>query len=376
MSRNKAGGENDQRLVAVDDGYAQIKVAWIDRVTGRMDTNIIPSWILRGAHLTRRMRDPFAVKKEDDGLLVGGVINGIYITGENDDVYTCGMGDSGDYINTQGQNFHYRDINRVLVNHALAASGFQGEEIHLIASMPVGDYFSDPATATLNEDAIRRKQQNLLTEVRKHRHSGYEPPKIQTAQVMPQAAMAILDWATDDEGRPIAERNSRAVVLVDIGGYNVDFSAARPARGGGGLAIEYDKSFTLHSSGILALHEELQNTIHRMGFRCKLSPEEAEDVLLTGRWTVGDEKYDMSEPLRDVMWAFAGRIFDAIESRMDGILTDHTARIVLVGGGAEVFRKHSEGMEFSHDLVVAEEPELCNVRGMLLYANMMEKEQG
>ena len=372
---SKTGGD-DQRLVAVDDGYAQIKVAWIDRATGKMDTKIVPSWVLRGSHLTRRMMDPLAVRKEAEGLLAGGVINGIYITGENDDVYTCGMGDSDDYINTQGRNFHFRDINRVLVNHALASSGFQGEEIRLIASMPVGDYFSDPASATLNEDAIRRKQKNLLTEVRKHRHSGYEPPRIKSVQIMPQAAMAILDWATDDAGRPIEDRNNRAVVLVDIGGYTVDFSAARPARGGGGLAIEYDKSFTLHRSGILAIHEELQAAIRRMGFNYVLSPEEAEVVLRAGKWVVGDEEYDMREPLRDVMRAFAGRIFDAIESRMDGILTDHTARIVLVGGGAEVFRNHSEGMEFSHDLVVAEEPELCNVRGMLLYARMMEEQQG
>jgi plasmid segregation protein ParM len=112
--------------------------------------------------------------------------------------------------------------------------------------------------------------------------------------------------------------------------------------------------------GVLDVQELVAREIGlRHGFKERLSDR----AIRTGRVKVFQDVEDVS----DIVAAAVGKVGSRIErivNRYVGSGADLSA-VLFVGGGAELFR--SVAGRFRNGMV-AEDPEFCNVRGMMKYA--------
>jgi plasmid segregation protein ParM len=340
-------GDQMQFTVAVDDGYAATKCYAAAGPAGRPVRLVVPTAVRAGHHGMSGI----------DGS--AGPELGLYETGGHR--YTAGDRVVGE--ETRFDDFHTSEINRVAVHHALHMAGFTGRRVNLITGLPVGDFYLG---GKRNVGLIQRKIDNLGVPVDV---SGAAPDAAITigrARVFAQAVSAYLDYALIDDGAgnlmPRQGLDDEVpVCVVDIGGRTTDYAVIMA--GERGQHVLQDRSGH-ENVGVLDVQELVAREIGlRHGFKERLSGRLYDRAIRTGRVKVFQDVEDVS----DIVAAAVGEVGSRIErivNRYVGSGADLSA-VLFVGGGAELFR--SVAGRFRNGMV-AEDPEFCNVRGMMKYA--------
>ncbi|WP_326430288.1 ParM/StbA family protein (plasmid) [Stutzerimonas frequens] len=339
------------RLVANDNGYAAHKVAWLDQ-KGKIMTGKIPTQVQAGGN----------------GLstLTGGRV-GAYKVGE--DEYHCSSLLTNP-LSLRNEDYPVSVANRVLFNHALAKFSLLGMPVRAAVTLPFRDYFNDDGS--INEDLKNKTQQNFETANVEVIGSEAQPDVV-GVRVCAEALSAWFDWAMNDDGSMTEQYNELhekdgTMLVVDIGGSTTDIASL--GLESGELLINQQRSGTVKTGVLdaLAMLERLvlakmegEGVKGMSGHSSKLSQKQLELILEKGAFTYSGRPWTLAAERDIACKAVAESIVNFIKTKV-GNPGEYFA-ILVVGGGAIVFRKWIEAM--FQNAVFGDE--FSNAKGALKY---------
>jgi len=328
-------------LVAIDDGYAQIKL-FGDNPAG-------------GDPIRLSFRT--SVRSGRGGLTsMDGGSSDSYRTEEGEE-FTVSDSVAGE--NTQFDSFHTSTMNRVLVQHGLLKGGYGGLEVDLITGLPVADYFS---SGEMDEAKIEAKTANLLKGLER---IGRATPlaRIANVEIGCQAVAAWVDYALDDDLENKVDLSKR-IAIVDIGGRTTDIAVVV-----NGSQIDHDLSGTANV-GVLDVYKALQHSIRaRFGIRDAF-PIAMLDKAVRAKTL---ELWGNDEDVSDLVAAAIAEIVPKVEREIERRLGDAASifKVVFVGGGGALFRDIPERRLRNGHL--PDDPEFSNARGLWKFSRLREK---
>lgn len=316
-------------LVAADDGFRQIKLLG----EGIRHTQLSVA------------RPGFSL-----GAALGGDAGaGGYRTQDRD--YTVNADIEGE--DTRFDDYALSDINRVLVHHALHSAGLSGREVILATGLPFRLYFK-PDSSEANHELLQRKVANLAVPVESL--AGQTSPEIKGQAVYAQGLMAFIDYAMGDD---FALREgfdpAAPVTVIDVGGRTTDTATVIRAS-----TVDHAASGTVNV-GVSNIQDHLARSLKEEFKVQNIRTAMLDHFLRSGVATFRGQRMDIrahikkavDEVLEQVRRELQRRVGDAAEMQA----------VLLVGGGASLL---AEGLkqDYPH-LVVPEDPEFANARGML-----------
>ncbi len=321
--------------VAVDDGFAQIKVVSVGE-DGAFQCRSFRSSIRHGAIASVSGEGAVATYSTDGGQTKMSVSD--EVAGES----------------TRFDGFHTSAMNRILIAHGLMASGFADQTIDLCAGLPVSDYFLGQAR---NEELIERKCANLRIPVESLVPDSGACPKYRTIEIGCQAIAAFMDYAIDDNFNDREDIAVDRVGVVDVGGRTTDIAVIL-----GGQRYDADRCGT-ENIGVLNIHEALGSMIRRE-FKTteKYSADVIDRAVRTGTIRLWGKPRDIRNLIDEAKQETAQKLRNTI-TRMIGSASDLDA-VLFVGGGAALFRDMVD--EFPNGVLPAD-PEFSNGKGLLKF---------
>lgn len=333
--------ENKHTLVAVDDGYAQTKLYSVDD---------------NGKPVRFCMRSSVRPGRYGLGSISGEGNIGLYETDE-DGAFT--VSEAIEAENTMFDGFHVSTMNRVLVNHALVAGGYAGEDVSLMTGLPVADFFIN---GFKDEAKIAEKRANLLKEVRLT-SGDKRTAHIRDVRVGCQAVAAWVDYALDDDLN-LREEMEGVVAIVDIGGRTTDIATVID-----GQQVDHARSGTANI-GVLSVYEALQNTIcSNFKVRDRFPVNQLDAAVRTKKIKLWGSEEDVSDAVADVVKEQQSKIVREIERRIGSGAS--MSAVVFVGGGSALFSDIANSLRNGR---MAEDPEYANARGLFKFAKYQEAE--
>lgn len=322
--------------VAVDDGYAQVKLY-----------GEAPDGSIRQAKI------PTIIRPARAGTVVdfGGEAVGLYRTSEGES-FVCSDQLRGE--ETRFPDFHLSQMNRVIVRHALISAGYGDTGIELFTSLPVDEYFNG---GQVNRERLDAKSKNIRGDVESV-PAGRPQPAIHDVKVGCQAIAAYFDLILDDDGREASERHD-AVAVVDIGGSTTDVAVVL-----GGSQIDNSVSGTVRL-GVLDLQRDLAT---RLVSRFNFEPTSLDAVLRTRSIKAWGDKVDVGEQIDAAVAEISSQLSREITRRIG--TAGQLDKVLFVGGGGNLFTglvKHWKNG------VLAPDPEFANARGLLKYGRMASR---
>lgn len=336
--------EKKPLLVAVDDGYAQIKL-YGETPDGKVVKHLNRSSVRSGRY--------------GIGSVSGDGMVGLYET----EVGPFTVSDEIEAENTQFDGFHTSAMNRVLVDHALvtAENGiYSDRDIQLVTGLPVGDYFSQ---GFRNEEKISLKTNNLLKPVKLL--SGGTPPAIKSVTVGCQAVAAWFDYALDDN---LEVRNDidGEIAIIDVGGRTTDIATVI-----GGHSVDHARSSTANI-GVLNVYNDVSKGLNVMfDLRADLKLKLIDEAVRTGKIRIWNEIHDVSDLVNKVIAEYKDKIAREVERRINSGATMNA--VVFVGGGSAAFSNIAR--EFRNGVII-DDPEFSNARGLFKFAKYKAREEG
>lgn len=329
-------------LVAVDDGYAQIK-AYGQAPDGSIITHVNRSSVRSGRY--------------GMGSVGGDGMVGLYET----EVGAFTVSDDTESENTQFDGFHTSPMNRVLVMHGLVSAKdgvFENHRIKLVTGLPVADFFRVDG---FKDDAkIETKKANLLKPVKLL--SGGASPIIDEVIVGCQAIAAWYDYALDDN-LEIRNDIDGEVAIIDIGGRTTDIATVVSGR-----AVDHRRSATANI-GVLDVYRDVSKEIsHKFNLRDELTIKVIDKAVRTGQIKLWKDVVDVSDIVAKVIAEYQDKIAREVERRINKGATMNA--VVFVGGGSALFSKISE--EFPNGEII-DDPEFSNARGLFKFVRAKEQ---
>jgi len=315
-------------IVGVDDGYAAIKVAWMNG--NGMETRVFPSRAVSGLHGVTDM--------------AGEAVGGYRTQGQS---FTVGIEGLPNIIDTRFDDYPTSDLNRVLVHHALSTSGFAGQSCRLATGLPFTDFYRDPARRDAKIASLAKSVETI---------SGADSVHITQQSVFPEAAIAWIDITVDDEGNLVGDLDA-PVAIVDIGGRTTDIAIMLPGR-----QIDQDRSGT-EQLGVLDVHQQIRDRAsHSDRFGVPISAAAAERGIRSRVLRLWGKDQDISDLVDSAIDDLTRRVVQVTQQRI-GRGQDLDRVIVIGGGGALLRDAFGEYPNFE----IPPNPEFANARGMFKY---------
>jgi plasmid segregation protein ParM len=324
--------------VAVDDGYAQMKVY------GRAPD---------GSIVKGRIRSSVRAGRSGIGSVSGEGMLGLYNTEE---VGAFTISEDIESENTQFDTFHTSPMNRALVNHAIRTVGdgvFEGQKIRLTTGLPVSDYFT--ASGFKNDEKIALKVENLMKPIQMI--SSGLPANIVSVDVGCQAVAAWYDYALDDN---LELRNDveGEIAIIDVGGRTTDIAIVID-----GKSVDHQRSRSTNT-GVLNVYNDVSKGLNsKFGLTEDLKLKLIDTAVRTGQIKLWNEVHDVSDIVNSAKKVHQDKIAREVERRINNGAT--MSAIVFVGGGSSLFS--SIAGEFRNGVIV-EDPEFANARGLFKFA--------
>lgn len=176
--------------IYIDDGSTNIKMLW--EQDGNTHTHISPNSFKRGWGAAFGSGKPYNYIVEGEK----------YSYDKNDP----------DNLPTNNIEWQYSPLNAIAVQHALQTSGIEPQDIDIVVTLPLAEFYDEDAQYRL--DNIERKKTNLMREVFV---SKGKPFNIKKVTVRPESIPAGIPLC--DDLKP-----SHSVLIIDLGGTTLDIS--------------------------------------------------------------------------------------------------------------------------------------------------------
>lgn len=329
-------------LVAVDDGYAQMKVVGDDPRGGKKPVMLSIRSSIRHGSIGSVSGDGAVATYETDGGATRMTVS--------DEV----AGQS-----TQFDGFHTSPMDRILIAHALSAAGYDNKSIDLWTGLPLSDFFMQDSK---NEALIEKKKANLRIPVTSIVPGASPCPKYNSISVGCQALAAFLDYGIDDDFND-RDVGIDKVGVVDIGGRTTDIAVIL-----GGKRCDYSRSGT-ENIGVLDVHRNLANLVRQKFSTTDEYPADVLDKAVRSKTIkLWGKPHDISDILIRAQSESSAKLANLTQKMLGGA-SDLDA-VLFVGGGASLFTEASERFP---NAVLVENPEFANARGLYKYGKIMEK---
>jgi len=325
------------KIVVVDDGFAQTKVAYFDE-KGVLQTSLIPSLASQGAEDVMDMMGRPVMGYETDGA-----------------TYTVGSLSTA--VNTGFDDYKISGLNRCIVHAALMNAGMGGKAVKIGVTLPFGSFY---------DSNLKSKRGASLTKTVTSL-GGADLASIQDVFVYPESAVAWFDTFINDNGDPVEGYNeSSSIAIIDVGGRSTDIAVFH----GPGM-IDKARSGTIIngvSNVVEAIRRGAPDAIQRP--ELNLSYVRAENAMHTGKIKAWGKDYDIPELVASAKKMIANQIFTTLKSKIND--TQLLDRIVFIGGGAKVLENELVSHNEFPQAEVAPNPEYANARGILKYMTFVE----
>lgn len=317
--------------VAVDDGYAETKVAWFDGRT--IKTHVQQSAARVGVASIAQSGGALRAYRMADSNLTLTVVEG-----------------GGD--DTRTPDYPTSDLNRAVVMDALVSAGLAGNILRLGSTLPPGQFYR-PNGAGINDVLIAAKQKSLLQKVVSV--SGDPMPEIVDHDIFPEAISAVIDYVFDDAGNQVT-KFKRPIAVVDIGGQTTDIAVVTPD-----LMLDATRLDSIRI-GVLNVIDHLANAIianHNLDRR-EVTSLGLYEALRTRQVEVGGQAFDVSDLIDEGVSQVGSQILHSIQRTIRSGADLQT--VLFVGGGTALMKRVIEQYE---QAVIHDSPVFANARGVL-----------
>lgn len=225
---------------------------------------------------------------------------------------------SPDAVKTTNVAYQYSDVNVVAVHHALLQTGLAAQEVDIVVSLPLAEYFD--INNQPNKVNIQRKKDNLLRPITLNGHDVFT---IRSVEVMPESIPAGFDIAS--MLNPLD-----SLLIVDLGGTTLDISQVRGQMSG------ISRIFGDSRLGVSLMTEAVKSALNVA--RTQGSSYLADDIIIHRN----DDLYlksrvndaDKVALVKDALWEseakLTNRVLEAVSS-FEGY-----SHVMVIGGGAEI----------------------------------------
>lgn len=323
--------------VGLDDGYAAVKVAYLQ--DGKIRMFSVPS--------RARMGLVGIGTIDSSGT---SPVGGYRTEGIN---YTVSPEIEGE--ETRIPDYNVSPLARVLSHHALVKAGFGGKAVRLASGLP--------PDALYDADLVKKKIESF--EIPVERLDGGASPLIADHRVYPQGVMAVVDWLYD--GVSVREQKY-PVGVVDIGGQTTDLSVILPPETPGeGFRIDREKTVSFAGYGVLSAMSLLRKKLIRHFGLDEISSSLLSEAIRTGTLRLFGRETEIAELREEAI----SEVSSQIATRVRSVLGKGTSldAVLFVGGGSQVFSTLAGSYP---NALIPENPEFANARGMLKILNMEE----
>ncbi|WP_313107853.1 MULTISPECIES: plasmid segregation protein ParM [Pseudescherichia] len=282
--------------IFVDDGSTNIKLQWTE------------------GKETKRAISPNSFKRE---WAVAFGTDRVFNYALNGEHYTFDP-ISPDALVTTNVAWQYSDVNVVAVHHALLQTGLKPQEVDIVVTLPLSEFYSRDNLPC--KENIARKQKNLMREVSLNDGDTFT---IRSVQVMPESIPAGYEVVKE-----LNELDS--LLIIDLGGTTLDISHVM-ARMRGISRIYGDSSL-----GVSLMTRDVRAAMAVA--KTNGSSYLADDIIIHRN----DEAYlcqrinntarlaVVTDTLRDSHSRLVNRVLEAISS-FSGY-----SHVMVIGGGAEL----------------------------------------
>lgn len=340
--------------IADDNGYFDHKIAWYQN--GQIKT----------------AKYPAILGSRDEAMtdMSGGYCD-MYQTG--DDQRLVVNPDVSKKIPLRNESYGRSPENRVLVNHGLLKAGIElGQEVFLLTSLPVRDFFKDDGQ--VNSELVDSQKNNMLQPVFSVKNETDEPQRIAhvtQCKVMSEAVAAAFDYLIDDETLEMKTLDAPIAVL-DFGGSTFDVVTLTKQ-----LQVRQSSSGTLRRGTfdiVRPFKTHLKQYLDEQGMKLHSVPDwmvthallnrEVEKTTRDADPQVGSRKL----PVGKIINESAAPIVNEIKAYVKELLPNFSEfqAVLLVGGGSLLCRDLFEDWESEYNFHISDE--FANAKGMLKLA--------
>lgn len=276
-------------------------------------------------------------------------------------------------MDTRMIDYPVSDLNRTLVNHALAEVGLGGQTVFLVTGLPVDQYYKDSKP---NVALIQRKMDSLAKPVRRI-GVGAPMAKIGGQKVLSEGIAAFYDAMMSHDGTYNASIQQiisrRPVAVVDMGGKTLDIAVViENVRG-----VYGERSGTA-DIGVLSLITKIASRIKsKFEISNDVPSTYVEEACRTKMYEFFGEMHDVSEIIETACREYLSEVKNFFVAKVgDG---SDLGAAIFVGGGAALIRS-ALGDEAFADVfrgkcLVSDQAEYANARGMWKYVNFIMREE-
>lgn len=327
--------KSDATDIAVDNGYADQKVAyWAKDESGN---NVIAELLL-----------PSRAQMGAINISIDGKSSGVYeIDG---DAWTVGN-DVTEPESIRGQKYAYSELNTVLVNHSLIASGFSGKKVRIATGLPFDHFYKN---SEINTDLLNKVRASLKTPVKPRGDSAVA--LIAAHEIYPESTAAFVDYAVDMKTGEMTIEIETGLAVVDIGGNTTDITYINPDN-----TINTNRSGS-RQLGVLNVRDRLGRLIKENFKVDELRDAQLDKALRTGICRIFGQDQNVSAQIDSAKRESVKKLMNYVEEIL-GDAADLDL-VLFVGGGAEILKDVIK--EYPH-AKVPERPQFANARGMLKY---------
>ena len=295
--------------IFIDDGSTNIKMLW--EHDGETRTHISPNSFKRGWSATFGAGKPFNYVIDDEKYSYDLI--------------------SPDVLPTNNVEWQYSPLNVLAVHHALLTSGIEPQEVEIVVTLPLAEFYDDDAQYNL--DNIERKKASLMRPVTLNKGNVFTIKKV---TVRPESIPAGIGLC--DNLNP-----AHSVLIVDLGGTTLDVSMVA------GQMTAVSRVFGDSNLGVSLVTREVRQALARANTE-------------TSNYNVDDPS-----AVGDVKKAIAASI-DLLRTRVLDVIGDFKGytHVMVIGGGAPLVADAiREQVNIRDDrFFVADDPQLALVHGL------------
>lgn len=312
--------------IFIDDGSTNIKMLW--EQNGETLTHISPNSFKRGWSATFGAGKPFN-----------------YIV--DDEKYSFDL-IAPDALPTNNVEWQYSPLNVLAVHHALLTSGIEPQDVEIVVTLPLVEFYDEDAQYRL--DNIERKKKSLMRSVELNKGTVFNITKV---TVRPESIPAGISLC--DELKP-----SHSVLIVDLGGTTLDVSMVA------GQMTSVSRIFGDSNLGVSLVTNAVKLALEKAD--TETSSYNVDQIIINR----DDEEFltdNINDPgaIENVKNEIASSI-ERLRNRVINVISGFKgfSHVIVIGGGApmvaDAIRDHVTVRE--DRFFVAEEPQLELVRGL------------
>ena len=312
--------------IFIDDGSTNIKMLW--EQDGETFTHISPNSFKRGWSATFGAGKPFNYTVDDEKYSF--------------DLITP------DALPTNNIDWQYSPLNSIAVHHALLTSGLEPQDVEIVVTLPLTEFYDEDAQYRL--DNIERKKKSLLREVKLNKGVVFNITKV---TVRPESIPAGISLC--DELKP-----SHSVLIVDLGGTTLDISMVA------GQMTSVSRIYGDPKLGVSLVTDAVKLALARANTDTssynvdQIIINRHDEEYLTDNINDPDAVSEVKKVINNSIERLTTRVLTAIDS-----FKGYSHAIVIGGGAPLVADAIRERMGLREDrFVVAEEPQFALVRGL------------